>query len=322
MSDPTSDAPAVDHELLLAEIYEEVSRRRDAGEIPADLERELDQAFLEIAPPGAAGDDSALLVERVERAAFIDVQMPLDEVRPPVRQVKTGLRKLMAWYLHYVTQQVNAFASAAAGLGRSLDERVRALEEGTSTLPRSVRDELDRIGPRTYPQEALDAAAAALREVTDRVVVAHCGDATLVRRLRDADADAYGVEPRRALTTGALRTGIEVRATTALEHLRAVPAERLGGVVLLDVTDTSTPNVAVELAHNAARVLRPGGVVAVVATTPAAWHDEAMAPLSDLVPGRPLHAATWQHIFRGRGLDVDDTVVASTAYVVVARRPS
>jgi hypothetical protein len=325
-----TDESTIDHELLLAEIYEEVARRRDDGEIPPDLERDLDRVFAELAPPGAAGDDGAVLVERVEQAAFIDVQVQLEGAKPGVLQVKSGLRKLMAWYMHWVTEQVNGFTSAAAGLGRSLHLRVRALEDGTVELPRIVRDELDALGAQAYPADVLDRAVDAFAGGTGRVVVAHCGDASLVRRLRSAGVDAYGVEPRRALTTTALREGLEIRATTAIEHLRALPDERVDGVLLLDVTDTSTPNVAVELVEHAVRASRTGGTVVVVSTSPDEWRSGRCAPRSDLVPGQPLQPVTWSHMLRRRGLEVtaapasdpDGSASAARAYVVVARKPT
>src|SRR5690606_19622705 len=131
------------------------------GEIPPDLERELDRVFVELAPAGAAGDDDALLVERVEQAAFIDIHVPLESQRAPIVKVKTGLRKLMAWYMHLITQQINGFTSSAAGLAKSLHLRVRALEEGTVELPRIVRDELDALGAQPYPTDVIDYVAKA-----------------------------------------------------------------------------------------------------------------------------------------------------------------
>lgn len=343
-----------DHELFLAEVYDEVERRRSSGELPPDLEAELDRAFAELAPAGAVGDDSALLLERVERAAFIEPRVPLEHLRPPVSLIKRVLFKLMAWYVHFVTEQVTAFGGAVTGVLRNHDSRLRTIETAGPPVPPELRAELDRLGDVPPPAPLVEAAVGALAAPVGRVAVAEVGDGSVLRALRAAGVDAYGVEPRRARLADVLRDGLEVRTATAVAHLRDVGEGRLGGVVLNAVVERGAPAVQVELATRAARAVAPGGAVLVLSRSPEAWAASLDDPTVDLAPGRPLRPATWRHLLGRAGLVVDDVhlapadpaleplpegtpgaeqlnavlerisahVAPAPAYLVVARRPS
>lgn len=303
------DTAEVDQDLLLAEIYEEIERRRSTGELPAELERELDRAFAELAPPGAVGDDGALAIERVQRTSFIQPRVPLEHLRPPVSQVKRVLFKLMAWYVHFVTDQVTAFGGAVTQALRSQDQRLTALEEGGAQLPERLRAELDRLPERPVPDSLVEAVVDALTGVRGRVLVAEAGDGFLLRALHAAGIDAYGAEPRRSRLPQALRDGLEIRPTTALEHLRVLADARLGAVVLAaSATERSAPVVQAELAAQAARAVGRQGQVLVLSQTPRAWADAG--PVADLAPGRPLRPATWAHLLQSVGLAEVSTTLA------------
>jgi hypothetical protein len=305
MTTEESAVPApLDQELLLAEIYQEVERRRASGDLPPEFEADLDRAFAELAPAGAVGDDSALALERVQRTAFIQPRIPLEHLPPPKSQVKRVLFKLMAWYVHFVTEQVTAFGGSVAAALRHHDQRLTALEEGGAQLPARLRVELDRMEDPPLPGELVRATVEALSGVEGRVLVAESGDGGLLRALRHAGLDAYGAEPRRSRLPAALRDGLEVRATPALEHLRLLGEDRLGAVVLAGgPVERGAPVAQAELAARAARVVRGGGVVLVVSQSPEAWATTDVGPAADLSPGRPLRPATWVHLLSTAGLE-------------------
>jgi SAM-dependent methyltransferase len=301
---------ALDHELLLAEIYAEVDRRRASGELPADLERQLDRAFAEVAPPGAI-DDDAMVLERVQRAAFIEPRVPLAQVRQPIRLVKRVLFKLMAWYVHFVTEQVTVLGAAVVAALRSHDGRLRDLEGGGGAVPESLRAELDRCTDPPVPGTLLQAALGAVAGVDGRVLVADSGEGAVLRALRGAGVDAYGAEPRRSRLPRALRDGLEVRSDLAIDHLRALADDRLGALVLVGAAaDRSVPATYAELVAEAGRVVAPGGRLVVVSQTPEAWLAGDGGPAADLSPGRPLRPATWAHLLAQAGFAVDEPVVA------------
>ena len=292
--------PAVDLTRVQAEINEEVRRRRAAGDFPPGLERELDAIFARYAPAGAGDDFDEVLVQ-AETQSFIHVDVVTASAKPGVAYVKRALRKIMAWYLRFVAQQVTAFAGAITRSVRLLGERVDALE--TVTVMASERTLAEIRERRAGPDLSAWAPAVAdeLRDVRGRILHTECGDGTLLAALDAPGADPYGVEPVEALAMAASRAGLDVRADDALVHLRALPDRALGGLVLSGCVDALPLGEVLEIADRAAATVAPGGVVVVVSAGPATWMHTADPVVSDLTPGRALHAETWCHLLTERG---------------------
>jgi hypothetical protein len=311
----------VDLRVVVAEIYDDVERRRDAGAIPPGLVEELDAAFARLAPPGAVGGDLGLQLARAERASFIDVDVPVASAIPGASVLKQAIRKLMRWYLRYVAEQVTALGGLTVRALRAFDARLAAVEDGRAPVSARVASELALVAPRP---PAADVAAAVVRACSGargEVVVAECGRAELVRALVDAGVAAVGVEPRRALVGDALRGGLDVLVTGAASHLAARPSGSLGGVVLAGVVDRETVGAQLQLADRAAAALAPGGRLAVVVSDPGAWGAGATSVEADLAPGHPLHAATWEVVLAHLGLVDVTTTAGAGASVIAARRP-
>lgn len=284
----------LDHQKLLAEIDEEVRRRRESGEIPADLERELDLVFARFAPVDALEADYEQVLTRAEQSTFIDVLAPTESSRPVVPIFKKVVRKLIGWYLRYVANQTSTFAHAITRAVRLLGERVDALE-GASPL--AAGDAVLRAGPEPADlREWADAVVARLKGATGRVMHGEVGDGTLLAALTVAGVDAYGVDPMpRPSVEG------ELREDDVAVHLRAVPDGSLAAVVLAGAVDRSSLGTQLTLADLSAAKVAPGGLVVVISRDPAAWQRSEDPVQVDLSPGRPLHAETWQHVLAERG---------------------
>jgi hypothetical protein len=296
-----TDAP-VDLRVVVAEIYDEVQRRRRTGQYPPGLERELDAVFARHAPAAALGDDLASVLDRAERAAFIDVDVPTASNRPGVPIVKQGLRKAMAWYLRYVAQQVSTLGGTLVRVERMLADRLAHLEDAVDGANALVADEVLGLRPAPLPVGVVTATVATLGHPAGRVLVAECGAGELVGGLAATGLDVYGTEPRRDLAADAARQGLEVRDDGALDHLRRVEDGSLAAVVLVGVVDGAPLGVQLALADRAVAAVRPDdGVVLVVCPSVTALerHDPVR---TDLMAGRPLHAATWIHVLTARGL--------------------
>ena len=312
-------ASTFDLDRVLREIDDEVRARRASGDFPPGFERDLDLIFARFAPAAASGDDLEALLAAADRASFIDVDVPTASDKRGVAPIKKGLRKLQAWYLRYLAQQVSAFAASTVSSLRLLAERVEALEAATPGASPVVLDELRHLPATASAGEAEDAALAHVAGQAGRVALVESGDGSLLRRLVDGGLDAYGVEPRPDAADVAGTAGLEIRPDETLVHLRDVAESALGGLVLVGCPDRLPLGAQVELADLAAHVLGDGGRLALVGTPPDLWgRDDPV--LADLSPGRPLHAATWVHLLERRGFVSVSVQAGSSRYAVTATR--
>jgi hypothetical protein len=293
----------IDLARVQEEIAEEVRRRRAAGDFPPGLEQELDAMFARYAPAGTSDDFDDVLAA-AEAQSFIHADVPTASQRRPLGYVKRALRKTMAWYMRFLAQQVTAFAGTVTRAVALLGHRVESLERvALVRRPALVAPAVD----------ATAVAVPALAGARGRVLHAESGDGALVRALVDAGVDAYGVEPVEAAAVAASEAGLDVRADTALSHLRKLGDAALAAVVLSGCTDTLAPGDRLAVISEAARVLVAGGVLVVVSAGPRAWARGVGAVVADLSPGRPWHPETWSHVLRQHGLAVARTCAVPSA---------
>jgi len=241
-ADTTVDDLAAAHLYLakvMAEIDEEVLRRRSSGDLPQRVERELDELFLRYSP--VAGRDGSLeeALGVVEEASFIDPVVPVDSSKSGGALVKRTIRQATLWYMGWITAQISRFAAATSRTLRVLDDRVRVLQ---------VEFDTQRVPPAPVIETQWAHGAGAWWEVRvleslagqrGRVLHTAAGDGWLVRRLGAAGLDAYGIDPRVGRIDRAEVEGLDLREEPVLEHLRAVAADGLGALVLTGVVDWS-----------------------------------------------------------------------------------
>ena len=291
---PLPEDPQAYIEQVMAEIAEEVRLRRATGDLPPRLERELDELFLAHSPIGVRGGDLAEALRQVDAATFIDPVVPVESERAAGAFVKKGMRSL----LHVVRR-----------LGHPPDEPVRLGDEpGPAHRRRPAQGAgaggRGAEGPGWWRGRVPDAcpvaeswwvepALAALGKAPGRVLHAACGDGWLVRRLGGAGVDAYGVDPRSALVDRAELGVLDLRGEGVADHLRAVAASALGGVVLSGVVEGLAGGERTQLLADVASRLAPGGTLIIHSVTRTSW-ESADAPLeADLAAGHPLRAETW-----------------------------
>ncbi|HVE47409.1 MAG TPA: hypothetical protein VNA57_11785 [Acidimicrobiales bacterium] len=303
----------IDHPRLLAEIDEEVRRRRESGDLPAGFERELDLVFARFAPVHAVGDDFAQVLERTEQSTHVDVLAPTASRTPAVGLAKRVIRKAVIWEMRYVAQQVSTFAFGVTRAVRLLGDRVDGLEQAAPGAGGKFLAMARAAAPALDTSRWATAVVDAVQDAPGRVVHAECGDGALVARMNQAGVDAYGVGPVDQVPP----PGLEVRVDEALVHLRAVPDASLGGVVLSGCVDLLPLGTLSEMAALARAKLAPGGVAVVLATKPECWAGVA----ADLAPGRPLHPKTWCQLLGAGGVSSVEVVEGPTDYAVVARLP-
>jgi hypothetical protein len=314
------DAAIPDAGALMADIEREVRARRRRGEIDDDYERELDQIFDAVAPPGATGPGLEAALTRAERAAVIDPVGPVASRFPGVALARRALRKSLAFYVEHVARQVTAFGVMVVRSIRLLGDRVDAIESRSPVTDPRLLDVTVPVSSDLDLSAWHELAVKVFASVPSRVVHAECGDGSLLVTLLDAGVDAYGVDPRRDAAGVADERGGEVRTMAALEHLRAVPAGALGGIVLSACVERLAVGDLVELVGHAARVLAPGAPILVVSRSPNGANADPIA--SDLSPGKPLYAETWEFLLsRDRFDDIEiHTSGAPAGYAITAVR--
>ncbi|HLG67150.1 MAG TPA: methyltransferase domain-containing protein [Acidimicrobiales bacterium] len=284
---------------VMAEIDEEVRRRRSSGELPARIERELDELFLAFSPLSGRGAGLRDALRMVDASAFIDPVVPVASAKSGGALVKRGIRGATLWYVGWVTHQVSRFATAVSRALHLLDEQVAALRaqlEGQRVPPAPIVEV-----PWAHRPDAwwVPEAAAALSGVRGRVLHAAAGDGWLLGVLRDRGIDAYGVDPRRAALEP--RGDLDLREEPVVDHLRAIAPAGLDGVVLTGVAESMGAGERTVLLELLGDRLAPGGVLVVHSLTRAAWEGDDLPAEADLAPGRPLRPSTWVQLLSGAG---------------------
>jgi len=299
---------------VMAEIQREVRRRRANGDFPPSLERRLDRLFERFVPAGTDRASFPEALRRADREAYFDIEVPTASERPLVPIVKRTLRRLMAWYLNYLVQQLVRFSSSTVRVLHLIDDRLSRLERAVSLLGAGLESsELERSlvearGDR-WPlapavAELAPAVVAALEGTAGRVLVAECGDGRLLADLVAAGLDAYGVDDAAALIDRVATAGFDVWLEPPLEHMASVGPGGLGGAVIVGFSDRLALDAKRHLVDELARVVEPGGRVVLLGPVPEAWRTLVGDVEADLSPGRPLSPATWSFLLTHAGFDV------------------
>lgn len=290
-------------ETVMAEIDQEVRARRNSGDLPARVERELDELFLEFSPV-SGGTEASEPLRMVDASAFINPVVPVESAKSGGAAIKRAMRSLSLWYINFVVQQVNQFSSAVSRCLHVLENRVGSLEHELAAL-RTAETAVFEV-PSVHRADAwwVQVVSEAMASAPGRVLHAACGDGWLVRVLGERGVDAYGVDPRSDPTEMAESAGLDLRSEPVMEHLRAVAPAGLGGVVLTGLVESMTVGELRRLLDACAECLAPDGVLGVHSLAPSWWSSEEAPAEADLVPGRPLRAGTWAALLRDRGFDI------------------
>ncbi len=306
MSDTEATLPADPQAYVaqvMAEIAEEVRVRRASGDLPPKLERELDELFLAHSPVAGRGGDLGEALRMVDAATFIDPVVPVESERAAGVFVKKGMRSLLLWYVGWVTHQMSQSAAAVSRAQHNVDDRLQELErqvEVQRAPAAGVVEFPELAGPEAW---WVAPAIAVLAAVRGRVLHAACGDGWLVRRINAAGGDAYGVDPRPQLVDVAELGVLDLRAEPVAEHLRAVAAAGLGGVVLSGTVEGMGGGERAQLLGALGSRLAPGGTLVIHSVTRAAWDAPDAPPEADLAPGRPLRPEAWCRLLEQGGYE-------------------
>ena len=247
---------------VMAEIDTEVKRRRASGDLPAGLERELDELFLEFSPVGMQG--KARLRETlalVDGSAYVDIAVPVLSNKAVGVYVKRLIRKSTSWYMDFVVHQIVRFAWSVSRMLHLVVDHIEALEATVDSmrapeLPESAVP-LVVAGASWWAPTAIDA----VRGTGGRVLHVECGSGSLVEALVGAGVDAYGVDPSEPTVEPGIERGLDVRAESVFDHLQVVSEEALGAIILSGSVQWLHANDRERLVGLASSRLAVGGVL-------------------------------------------------------------
>jgi len=286
---------------VMDEIAEEVRLRRASGEMPARLERELDELFLAHSPVAGRGGDLAQTLRMVDAATFIDPVVPVESERAAGSLVKKGVRSMMLWYVGWVTHQMSQSVAAVSRALHVVDERLGDLQRQVDAQSVPLAEVVELAGQHDAEAWWVEPAVAVAVNAPGRVLHAACGDGWLVRRIEKAGGDAYGVDPRSHLAEVGALGALDLRYESLADHLRAVAHAGLGAVVLSGIVDGMAAGERTRLLAAFASRLAPGGTLVIHSAARQAWEAPDAPPEADLAPGRPLHPKSWHRLLEQHG---------------------
>lgn len=143
------------------------------------------------------------------------------------------------------------------------------------------------------------------------VVDVGCGDGDFLTLLADREIECWGVETDATLARSATDRGHLVRVGDGVEILGNLGDRSLGGIVLIQVIEHIPPSAIPVLVREAARVLRPGGVLFMETPNPSSLFVHSHSLWLDPSHSRPVHPLYLDFVCREAGFERVDTVYAS-----------
>jgi len=277
----------VDVDALVDDIRTTVEAKRAGGEYPQPLLDDLAQDF-----------DIAGVSDPPELLSLIQSARPLRSNKPVVGKLivvgKKIVRRFLAWYVAPVTEDQSRFNDAITRELRSLERRLEAVESNYRPAP----------GAHLLPADSLrDALKKSLQGLTGPVL------------LIGAD------EPQRDIAQG---VAFDVSKPRIGDRLNRLPDTSYAAVVFEGALQRVSGREISTLLQMARRVLRPGGLVAVVGPDPDAPESPRDPSTVDVSMRRWLSTDTVETLLTTTGFEqASHTIITSDPhwYLAVAVRP-
>ena len=315
-----SASELIDTGRISAEIEAEAEKRRRQDWETAQLEREIEQAWIDIAPtttsPEAVHDDGILLGQ-IANLAALDPHVPIGS-RRGLRGVKWTIRKLTYWYIRFLTDQFNVFAGMLIRHLRNLETRMGQVEYST-------RHAADQSAPAGlgFLDEPPEPSAAVASQVacftgSGPCLVLSGGEGALVAAIGDRGIRVHGVEQDPDRVLAGLSRQLDIRTGDVLAHLVGAIDESFGTIVLTGMVETLSLANLLGMVDQAARKLKKTGRIIVAVADPASRGRVE----TDLGSGLGISPVTWRHLLERAGFDarLEPCPDSRIAEIVVAHR--
>jgi len=310
---------------LAREAEEDAARLRREGVVPVHFDHLVTEGFRALTPTRRNERSFGRLIEEAASVATPDINVPVASEIPGGSLVKATVRRAVGFYMRYMAQQATRFAAVSLEMARVLDDRLARLERAMPAVARVVP------AAATGVSAFLEQAGSGLEGVEGRVAVVECGDGALVGRLVGRGLDVFGVEPDEEAAARAEAAGWPVVVADGLDFLRHAEDGSLSGALVVGLPERLLLGQQAELVAELGRVVRRGGRVILVLTTPLGWlragsprGRPAEAPLgpssaaavgSEGAPGGatapPVPPAAWARLLELNGFRLDRTEAAT-----------
>lgn len=143
---------SIDVDAIMRRVDAEVARRRQSGDLPAEFEARLDEAFGRIVAAHAGGDDLDAQIGQAERLTMMSIAASPTSARPVVGKAisaaKTGVQRAISWNLQYVVDQMSGFGASVTRSLRGLQRRTEELDTAITDSAASLERRIDKVGVR------------------------------------------------------------------------------------------------------------------------------------------------------------------------------
>ena len=309
-----------DLERVSAEIEAEAEKRRRQDREIAQLERDIEQAWADIAPRGTSSHtagDSEHLLDQIVNLAALDPHVPIGS-RRGLGGVKWLVRKLAYWYVRFLTDQFNVFAGVLIRHLRSLEARLGRLEEAAG-LPTdsSVPAGFGVLDNPPEPSTLVVSQVASLAGSGPCLVLSG-GEGAIVEAIGDRGVRTHGVEQDPDRVLAGLRRRIDIRTGDLFAHLVGAEDGEYGTIVLTGMVETLPLRDLVGMINQTSLKLNKTGRIIVAVSDPAARGQVD----SELGSGLGISPLTWRHLLERAGFDarLEPCGDARISEVVVAHR--
>ncbi|MCY3967860.1 MAG: hypothetical protein OXF21_04760 [bacterium] len=312
--EPNAGQPDMRH--LSAEIEAEADNLRQQNQEIALLELETEQIWADLSPSdNSVGSDSSVgsdnsfglqnsfgaeghLLDRAARAAALNPQVPIGS-RRGLRSIKWAVRKLTYWYIRFLTDQFNVFASLLVQHLRNLEARLSRLEQAAGV----VDEQPVPAGLGVLPDPP-ELAIPVVTKVASAVNAGPClvlsgGEGALVQAIGNRGLRAYGVEQHPDRVLAGLRQQIDIRSENVLAHLVGSKDAEFGAIVLTGVVETLPLKDLIGIVNQASLKLKNSGQIIVAVANPAARSQVEL----ELGAGLGISPATWCHLLQHAGFE-------------------
>ncbi len=251
-----------------------------------------------------------LIAARVNQLAQMSLPV-MNSLSRELTDVAEGQRESQRRYAELQHQQVvglfreqRALADRLEKLKAEMETQPNESPQAAGRKPRTVtRARLDELfarfadefrGPREVVKEGLRFYLPVLQEagVADKLLDLGCGRGEWLELLKEEGVAARGVETNHALIEEARARKLKVTEEDALEHLRKLEDASLSAVTGFHFIEHLRFESLVELLDEAARTLRPGGLVIFETPNPKNLTVGACNFYSDPTHARPLFPET------------------------------